>query len=74
MPFEKRGLYYMKNVSHQKIRYDLLQNETKRQSEIRSNTCPNCKGKLKRGNRNKDLDYKRVWTCRNVECGAFHTI
>ena len=64
----------MKNVSRQKIRYDLLQNESKRQSEIRSNTCPNCKGVLKRGKRHKKLDYKRSWICQNEDCGNVHWI
>lgn len=50
----------------------LRDEENLRRNAIRMNICPSCKGKLIRGARNKNNDYKREWFCRT--CGETHTI
>lgn len=49
-----------------------IEKENRRKNLIRSNECPSCGGKLYRGKRNKNNDYKRDWAC--VECFEIHTI
>ena len=49
-----------------------IQKENKRKNLIRSNECPICSGKLTRGKRNKNKDYKREWVCDT--CSAVHYI
>lgn len=34
---------------------------------VRCNHCPNCKGKLARGKKDKNDKYKRTWTCKNCK-------
>lgn len=55
-----------------RIRMEVWERETKRQTQIRSGVCPSCGGPLTRGKRNKTNDYKREWGC--SECFTIHTI
>lgn len=38
----------------------------RRKAQVLKNICPNCESKLIRGKKEKKLDYKRLWTCK--EC------
>lgn len=55
-----------------RARSEAIQKENKRQNLIRENTCPICSGKLTRGKRNKNNDYKREWACST--CSSVHYI
>ena len=52
--------------------YEARQKQRKTHNMIRQNICPICSGKLTRGKRNKNKDYKRDWTC--VQCSSVYTI
>lgn len=55
-----------------RARSEAIQKENKRKNLIRSNECPICSGKLTRGKRNKNKDYKREWVCGT--CSSVHYI
>lgn len=40
-----------------------LEREQKRKGKIHKNICPDCEGKLSRGKKDKNNDYKRAWHC-----------
>jgi uncharacterized protein with PIN domain len=42
-----------------------------RKALVLKSICPDCKGNLVRGKKDKKNDYKRVWTCK--KCGKPHT-
>lgn len=42
-----------------------------RKALVLKGICPDCKGNLVRGKKDKKNDYKRVWTCKS--CGNPHT-
>lgn len=43
-----------------------IQNEQRAlKNNILKNTCPNCEGKLIRGNKEKENNYRRRWSCNN---------
>jgi transposase-like protein len=49
-----------------------LENEARRNYYmVLKGDCPKCDGKLKRGKKDKRLDYKREWKCKSCET-SFH--
>lgn len=59
-------------VARVNVLQEARRKEIKRQNCIRENVCPICSGKLTRGKRNKNNDYKRGWVCNT--CSAVHHI
>lgn len=46
-----------------RIRREILADQSRRRGSITSNICPDCKGKLVRGKKDKKLGYRRLWSC-----------
>ena len=51
---------------------EIQREEEARQNYIRKGNCPSCDGKLIRGKKSKENDYKRSWKC--TDCGLNHFI
>jgi uncharacterized protein with PIN domain len=49
-----------------------LEKQRKVHTMIRQSTCPICNGKLNRGKKDKNNNYKRTWNCTN--CESVYTI
>ena len=53
-------------------RRHLLSQQRIRQEKIIKNICPDCEGRLIRGKKDKQNDYKRLWVCK--DCGNSHSL
>jgi len=52
--------------------HEAIRNEEIRCSQVRQGICPSCKGKLTRGKKDKQNNYKRSWGCK--ECKKVHLV